>query len=99
MHVASPVLTRSRIGLVSTYPPTLCGLATFASALGRALAAQGHQVETVRLRGDHGGNPGDPPVVASIQFRDPALPAALTSHRIVRCSNKFFTVDGTNPLS
>jgi glycosyltransferase involved in cell wall biosynthesis len=35
--------------MLSTYPPTACGLATFASALERALVAQGHRVDIVRV--------------------------------------------------
>ena len=38
-----------RIGMLSTYPPTLCGLATFAAALTRALTAQGHRVGIVQV--------------------------------------------------
>lgn len=37
------------IGMLSTYPPTVCGLATFSSALERALVALGHRVEIVRV--------------------------------------------------
>lgn len=37
-----------RIGMLSTYPPTLCGLATFSAALTRALTAQGHRVGVVQ---------------------------------------------------
>jgi glycosyltransferase involved in cell wall biosynthesis len=38
-----------RIGMVSTYPPKLCGLATFAAALTGALRAAGHRVDVMRL--------------------------------------------------
>lgn len=41
----SPALS---IGMLSTYPPTVCGLATFSSALERALTVLGHRVEIVR---------------------------------------------------
>lgn len=37
------------IGMLSTYPPTLCGLATFSSALARALTRQSHHVDVVRV--------------------------------------------------
>lgn len=44
------------IGMLSTYPPTQCGLATFSAALEGALLSQGHRVEMVRV--DDG--PGSP---------------------------------------
>ena len=73
MYVAdrSP-LPAQRLGLVSTYPPTLCGLATFTHALRTALAAAGNDVRVVRLRGELRPDTGNPRVVASLREHDPA---------------------------
>lgn len=38
-----------RVGMLSTYPPKLCGLATFAAALTLALRDLGHRVDVVRI--------------------------------------------------
>lgn len=54
-HVSrTPVWERSRprvpsIGLLSTYPPTPCGLANFSAALVDGLSANGSQVNVVRV--------------------------------------------------
>lgn len=66
-----------RIGLLSTYPPLLCGLATFAAALGLALEAGGDVVEVVRINegGERFAPPSQlPPVVAELL---PGRPASL----------------------
>lgn len=41
--------TKYRIGLLSTYPPKICGLATFAAALECELVGSGHLVDVVRI--------------------------------------------------
>jgi polysaccharide biosynthesis protein PslF len=50
----SPVLERSRsrtpsVSILSTYPPTACGLATFSAALADGLTANGAEVSVVRV--------------------------------------------------
>ncbi len=49
---------RRRVGLLSTYPPRLCGLATFAAALERSLSDAGEAV-TVLTVGDGSPAPTD----------------------------------------
>ena len=52
---------RHRIGILSTYPPKLCGLATFAAALEADLARAGHRVDIVRIDdGDPDGRSTSP---------------------------------------
>jgi glycosyltransferase involved in cell wall biosynthesis len=56
--------TARTFGMVSTFPPTACGIATFAAALSAGLVAHGADVEVVRC----GATPDleDPLVVASL---------------------------------
>ena len=53
--VAGDVSQAPSFGILSTYPPTPCGLATFSAALAGGLAAHGADVSVVRLAD------GDPP--------------------------------------
>ena len=49
-----------RYGLLSTHPPTRCGLATFNSALAGSLTAAGATTGVVRVTEHADGRPGDP---------------------------------------
>ena len=53
-------LPACRFGLLSTYPPKLCGLATFAAALEGGLKERGHRVDIVRI------NDGDPDLAVGL---------------------------------
>jgi glycosyltransferase involved in cell wall biosynthesis len=64
--------SRRRIGILSTYPPKLCGLATFAAALGDELRGAGHRVDVVRLDDGNGIGAIGHPVVAELVNGDPA---------------------------
>ena len=55
-----------RIGLLSTYPPKLCGLATFAAALGNGLRQCGSRVDVVRIGDGPDPTTAAPPVVATL---------------------------------
>lgn len=46
---AEAVVARMRFGFLSTYPPKLCGLATFSAALETALVKLGHGVDVVAI--------------------------------------------------
>jgi polysaccharide biosynthesis protein PslF len=61
-----------RIGMLSTYPPKLCGLATFAAALEGGLRRAGNSVSVVRI--DDGDDIGEamPSVVATLVNGQPA---------------------------
>ena len=59
-------------GILSTYPPTPCGLATFSAALTRGLEVNGAEVGIVRVA--DGAISSDPRVLAEL---DNGLPASL----------------------
>ena len=56
--------------ILSTYPPTACGLATFTAALGHALVANGEGAGVVRVA--DGSAPSDPMVVGELENDVPA---------------------------
>jgi polysaccharide biosynthesis protein PslF len=86
---ASPVGTLSRsggrsrsVGILSTYPPTACGLATFSAALARGLEANGASVSVVRIA--DGPPVVDPRVVGEL-VNGSARSVAAAAELLNRC--------------
>jgi polysaccharide biosynthesis protein PslF len=63
-------------GILSTYPPTACGLATFSSALSDALTANGADVSVVRVA--DGTSSSSPQVIGELVNGSTASIAAST---------------------
>jgi glycosyltransferase involved in cell wall biosynthesis len=61
-------------GILSTYPPTPCGLATFSAALAGGLSANGAEVRVVRVQ--DGSPPSDPMVMGELAEGSPRSAAA-----------------------
>ena len=64
--------------MLSTFPPTACGLATFTAALSGALETSGATVGVVRI--SDGPSAELPMVVAELRNNDPASVAAASDH-------------------
>ena len=87
---------RRTFGMLSTFPPTACGIATFAAALSAALVARGAAVDVVRC------GPGqaleDPLVVASLgdgsAARWTACVGALNATDVVIVQHEYGIYDG-----
>ncbi len=82
-------------GMVSTFPPTACGIATFAAALSSALLARGASVDVVRC----GPRPTleDPLVVASlgqVKVSRAADVDALNATEVVIVQHEYGIYDG-----
>lgn len=69
-----PLTGTVRFGLLTTYPPTTCGFATFSAALSGALSAHGSEVEIVRIA--DGTEATDSRVVGELVNGSPASVAA-----------------------
>ncbi len=82
--VRNPGEHATRVGVISTYPPTQCGIATFSAALVRQFHAAGHDVDVVAL--DDGKNPAmrKGPVVAGHRNDAPGAVRA-TARTLDRC--------------
>ena len=65
------------VGILSTYPPTPCGLATFSAALARGLEANGAEVGIVRLA--DGATSSDPRVLTEMDNGVPASVAGASA--------------------
>jgi polysaccharide biosynthesis protein PslF len=86
------------VGIVSTYPPTPCGLATFSAALADGLAALGSEVGVVRVA--DGSSRHLPRVIGDLQSGSPSSVAAaaamLDDHDVVVVQHEYGLYGGTD---
>ncbi|MGB8857932.1 MAG: glycosyltransferase [Ilumatobacteraceae bacterium] len=73
-----------RIGMLSTYPPKLCGLATFAAALTHALRDGGDRVDVVRINDGEDPSAIGQTVVGELR-NDSATSVRTTAATLSRC--------------
>ena len=73
----------ARIGILSTYSPTMCGLATFSAALSDALRAHGADVSVVRVVTD--GSPSSSDQVVGELVNGSASSLAACTEMLNRC--------------
>ena len=84
-----------RIAMVSTFPPTQCGIATFADSLARALAHAGASVDMVDLPGGPETPPHDAILHRHRGFQDlPVTAYLLDSFDVVVLQHEFGIWDG-----
>jgi len=84
-----------RIGMLSTYPPTQCGIATFARSLTIAISGTGQDVNIVRLTGDD--EPSTNPIIITEHRSTRDLSRTideLNSHDVVIVQHEFGIYDG-----
>ena len=67
---------RPSFGILSSYPPTACGLATFTAALASGMAVHDAQVGIVRVVDTPGQCPGDDRVVGELVNGSPLAPSS-----------------------
>lgn len=83
-------------GILSTFPPTSCGIATFSAALSAGLIAEGASVDVVRC----GSSPEVEDVLVVAQLADPAHPGmrhaidALNANDVVIVQHEYGLYDG-----
>ena len=71
-------LAARSFGILSSYPPTACGLATFTAALASGMGAHGTQVGVVRVVDTAGQTPTDDRVVGELVNGSPRSVAATS---------------------
>ncbi|WP_276031258.1 glycosyltransferase [Mycolicibacterium komossense] len=71
---ARRVATSPSFGVLSTYPPTRCGLATFSAALADGLSVHGADISVVRVA--DGSPAADPRIIGELVSDSPASVAA-----------------------
>lgn len=86
-----------QVAMLSTYPPTQCGIATFARSLSDAMAAAGHDVNIVSLGSN--GKPHSNPVVVAEHRGSQDLPrtaSVLNKHDAVIVQHEFGIYPGAD---
>jgi len=74
--VEQPFSDPVRFGILTTHPPTACGLATFSAALSKGLTADGAEVSVVRVA--DGSPPSSDDVVGELVADSPASASAAS---------------------